>query len=418
MANELASAKVFANTGLVFLKNSLVMAKLVDTESLDKIIETDKAGAPINGKVSVKRPPEFIVRDGAVASPQDVLQGEVEVAIDKYKGVDVRFTSLEETLSVDGLLKSQVMKNAISQLASQIDSDLGQEVLEFPSWVGTPGLVVDSPADFFKAPERLDNMAIPLTDRNAIMTPGDTYGMAGSLLASAGMAGNDIAKSALQKAKIPVLGNTDPYMTQTVPTLVTGTRAPSGASLVNGAAQNVTFNSVRTSFQQTLNIDGLTAGHTVKRGEVFSIASVYAVNPRTKDVQDFLQQFTVLADATANGSGQMALTIANPIITSGAYQNCSAAPADNAAITWMGAASTPFRQSAAFHKSAIKLVSAKLIRPYTGECEFATDKETGLTIRYWRYSDGTNDQHNHRFDVIYGAVNVDRRLGTRVSGTA
>ena len=82
----------------------------------------------------------------------------------------------------------------------------------------------------------------------------------------------------------------------------------------------------------------------------------------------------------------------------------------------LGALSSTFRPNAAFHRTAIKLVSAKLVMPFTGEADYATDPDTGLTIRYWRYSDGANDIHSHRFDVLYGTVNVDRRLGVRISG--
>lgn len=415
--NAMASAKVFANAGLITLKNKLVLAKLVDSEAINKEYKAEKAGAKVGGTVHIRRPPEFIVRDGPVAQPQDVLEGEVAVSIDKYKGVDVEFTSLEETLSVDSILKSRAHDNAIGQLASAIDGDLNGEVLEFPNWVGTPGQLIDSPADFFKMPERMDELAIPAADRYGLLSPPDAYGMAGNLLALAAQQGS-IAKNALEKAEIPVHGGVTPYKGQTVASLTTGTRASSGAALVNGANQNVEFRDVRTTFQQTLNVDGVANGATVKRGEVFTIANVYAVNPRTKQVLPFLAQFVVLADATANGSGQIVLTIANPIITTGAYQSVSVAPADNAAITFMGSASTTYRQNTAFHKSSLKLVTAKLIRPYSGECEFATDPDTGLTIRYWRTSDGTNDTHLHRYDVIYGVANVDRRLGVRGSGTA
>ena len=55
--------------------------------------------------------------------------------------------------------------------------------------------------------------------------------------------------------------------------------------------------------------------------------------------------------------------------------------------------------------------------PYSGEADFATDPDTGLTVRYWRTSDGINDTHLHRFDVIYGVKNVDPRRGVRISGT-
>jgi hypothetical protein len=408
MANAFLPPKVFANAGLKLLKNNLVMAKLCDSEGVDKSF---KPG--VGGTVYVKRPPEFIIRTGAAASAQDVTEGEVAVNIDKQAGVDVQFTSVEETLNLDALLKSKVLDASMAQIASYVDGQLIGRVNEFHNWVGTPGEVINTPADFFRAPQRLDEMAVPVNDRNAVMTPEDGYGMAGSLLANAAQQGS-VAKSALENAKIPMIGNVSPYITQTIPSLTTGTRT-NGA--VNGAGQAVTYSSVRTTYSQTLNVDGIGSTSTVAAGEVFTIAGVFAVNPRTKAPMPYLQQFTVLANATA-ASTAAELSISPPIIVSGAYQNVSAAPADNAVVTWLGSASTTYRANAAFHKTAIKLVSAKLVMPYSGEADFATDPETGITVRYWRYSDGATDTHNHRWDVLFGTVNADRRLGTRMSGTA
>ncbi len=414
MANQFSQAKIYANAGLKLLKNNLVLAKLVDVESIDKEYTSERGGAKVGGTVYVKRPPEFITREGRVAQIQDVLEGEVPVTIDKQRGVDLEFTSLEATLNMDELLDSKIADAAMAQIASTIDLDLSDELLEFPNWVGTPGQVIDSPTDFFKMPERMDELAIPTSDRVAVMSPTDTWALAGSLLNNAAQVGS-VAANALEKARIPMIGGIDAYMAQTVPTLVTGTRT-NGA--VNGANQNVAFSAVRTNYQQSLIIDGVGANATIARGEVFTIAGVFAVNPRSKATLPFLAQFVNLTAATADGSGNVTLTIANPIITSGAYQNVSAAPADNAVITWMGSASTAYRQNASFSKSSLKLVSARLVRPASGECAFATDKDTGLTIRYWRTSDGTNDTHLHRWDVIYGTANLDRRRGVRGSGTA
>lgn len=410
MANAFLSPKTFANAGLKLLKNNLVMAKLCDSEGVDKTFKTG-----VGGTVYVKRPPEFVIRVGATASAQDVTEGEVAVVIDRQVGVDVTFTSQEETLNLDALLKSKVLDASMSQIASDIDGQLVARVNEFHSWVGTPGLIIDSPADFFKAPQRLDEMAVPMTDRNAVLTPADAYGLAGSLLSNAAQVGG-AARDALAKAKVPIMGNIDSFITQTVPSVTLGTRT-NGA--VNGAAQNVTYAAVKSTYAQTLICDGFGANATISAGEVFTLAGVNAVNPRTKADLGYLQQFTVLTAATADGTGAVAaLSISPPIITSGAYQNVSAAPADNAVMTWLGTASTTYRTNAAFHKTAIKLVSAKLVLPYSGEADYATDPDTGLTVRYWRYSDGATDTHNHRWDVFFGTKNVDRRLGTRMSGTA
>jgi hypothetical protein len=410
MSNAFASPKVYANVGLALLKNQLVMAKLCDSEAVEKEF---KPG--VGTTVYVKKPPEFAIRDGASASAQDVVEGEVAVTCDKQKGVDVQFTGYEATANVDALLKSKVIEGAMVTIASQIDSDLIMQVKYFNNAVGTPGNTISTVAGFFAAPQRLDEMAVPMSNRNAVLTPADGYALAGTFTGLAALAG-DTAVSALQKAKIPMLGNTSPFITQTIPALTTGTRVTSGATLVNGASQNVTYASARTTYTQSLVCDTSGTSKTVSAGEKITLAGVYAVNPRTKATLTYLKQFTVTADATGDGSGNITFTISPPIITSGAYQNVSAAPADNAAVTYLGALSTTYNFNAAFHKSAIKLVSLKPPVPFTGESDYATDPDTGLTIRYWRYSDGSGDTHNHRWDVYYGVKNLDPRLGTILFG--
>lgn len=412
MANALLSPKVYANTMLALLKNQLVMGRLVTTQFKNEF-------KSVGSTIYVQRPPLFTLRSGAVADVQNVVVGEAPVVMDNQSGVDIKFTSLEDTLTVTDLLKSNVMRSGASTIAQGIDAAIMSKVIEFPSWVGTPGQTVDSATDFFKAPERLDNLAVPGTDRNGVLAPADWWSTAGAFTGL--YAQRDVADEALKRAALPVIGDVQPYKTQNVVNLTVGTRAATGASQVNGATQNVNYLDVKDTYTQTFLMKNLTAGHTVKKGEVFTIADVYAVNPKSQAVQNYLQQFVVLADATADGAGLLTLTIANPIIygtgANTAYATVSAIPADSAAVSWLGTASTAYRQNAVFHKSAIALVYAKLTTPYSGETSFATDPDSGVTIRYWRSSDIVNDQHFHRWDVLFGVTNVDRRLGTRVSGT-
>ncbi|MBI5954453.1 MAG: hypothetical protein HY865_22580 [Chloroflexi bacterium] len=413
MSNVFATQQKITNAFLLLLKNELVMGKLVTTK-FDK--EYSNETVAVGDTVKVRRPPEFTVRDGATMSAQDAKVGTVDVTIDKQKGVDVSFTSKELTLDVDELLKNQMLKAKAAVLAQQIDSDLIGETLEFPQWVGTPGQLINSASDFFVGVQRAMELSIPMDDLHGILSPADHFALAGTFTSLS--ASDATVKLAIEKAKLPMVGGVQPYVSQNVVNLTVGTRAASGASLVNGASQNVTYDSVRTTFSQTLNVDGLTSGHTIKRGEVFTIAGVNAVNPRSKSDLGYLQKFVVLADATANGSGQAALTIANPIITSGAYQTVSAAPADDAAIIWMGTASTAYLQNSIFHRGSIALVGAKLEEPKSGIYAYASDPDTGLSIRTWSQSDITNDAHATRVDVLYGVSNLDRRLGLRLSGSA
>ena len=396
----------------MLLKNELVMGKLVTTK-FDKDFSNETVA--VGDTVKVRRPPEFLVRDGATMSASDAKIGTVDVTIDKQKGVDVSFTSKELTLDVDDLLKNQMMKAKAAVLAQQIDSDLIGETLEFPHWVGTPGQLINSASDFFVGVQRAMELSIPMDDLHGILSPADHFALAGSFAALS--ASDSTVKTAIEKAKLPMVGGVQPYVSQNVVTLTVGTRAASSAAQVNGNSQNVTYDSVRTTYTQTLNVNNLTAGHTIKRGEVFTIANVNAVNPRSKVDLGYLQKFVVTEDVTAT-DGTAALTIANPIITSGAYQTVTAAPVSGAAITWMGTASTAYAQNAIFHRGSIALVGTKLEEPKSGVYAYATDPETGLSIRTWSQSDITNDTHSTRVDVLYGVCNLDTRLGVRLSGTA
>lgn len=426
MANALLSPKVYANAFVHLLTNELVLAKKVNSEFNNEFRK-------IGTTVYAKRVPEFTVRDGAVASVQDVVEGEVAITIDKQKGVDVQFTSVEETLTVDSLLKSRVMKSAAAQMAQQIESDVAAVTAQFWNVTGVPGTtgpgtIMDAYTDILNAQQRLDEMSVPSDGRFAILTPRDTYGLVGSI---ASYTGTQVqATNALTRANLPMLAGVDAYTSNSLPTFTSGTR--SGNALIDGANQNSTYASVKDgAWTQSLTLDAVGNATTVAAGEFFTIADVYAVNPRTKERMSYLQQFVVITGGTANStaSGQLTLTISPPIISSGAFQNVSCAgtsstaPDNDAAITWMGDATEGntdaivYRPSVLMHRNAITLVSAKLIMPYSGEADFTTDPDTGITVRYWRSSDSTNDTHLHRFDAIYGVKAVDKRLGARAFGT-
>ena len=408
MSNHLLTPKIYANVMLKLLKNNLVMGKLVTTRFKN---EFKKVGQTIY----VKRPPQFVVREGQVAQVQDVDVGEMAVHLDTQIGIDIEYSSIEQTLTVDQLLEDEVMQATAAELAQYLDSAIMDKTLEFPSWVGTPGQTINSPTDYFLGPQRMDELAIPGNGRNGVLSPADYWGLAG-FFTGFGFNNSDINRTALQRAQLPIVGNVQPYMTQSVINVVTGTRT---AGAINGANQDVTYLEVKDNdYAQTLIIDGVGANATINRGEVFIIAGVYAVNPRTKAKLAFLAQFVNLADAVANGAGQVTLTIANPIIVGGAYATVDAAPADNAVVTFMGSAGTAYPNNATFNKMSIALAYAKLVAPASGKYSYATDPETGISIRYWQTSDGTNDTHLHRWDLIFGVTNIDRRLGTRQSGAA
>lgn len=419
MSNQFLDAREYANVMLLLLKNQLVMGRLVDGKFKDQV--TDENGLTIH----VKRPPQFVAKDGAALALQNIVTGSTSLAVNKYRNVHVRVTDLEAVQSWNQLMRSETMKSAASTLAHDIDQYLHQQLLSFASFVGTYGETVKTPQQFNKVHTRLMDQSVPNADLSAVCTFED-----GELIRGALLGGNiqGVNRTALEKIKIPVLSEVDLYATQHVTGLTVGTRDATSAAQINGASQNVDYVDVKDADYSTLALDTMTAGRTVKKGEIFTIPDVFAINNRSGQVLPYLRQFVVMEDATVNGGAIAALKIWPHIIVPGtggdeadtntAFATCSAVPADNAVLTWLGAAETSQLVRAAWNKQAIQLVSARLATPMSDTSSFATDPETGVSIRYWRGSDIATGNHIHRWDMIYGAKCIDPRLGARYAGAA
>lgn len=412
MANRTLTADVIAREAVMILENTCVMGGLV-YRGYEEEFSTKVNGYEKGDTISIRRPVDFTVRDGAVAAAQDVQEGKFALTVDKRKGVDFKFTSQQLTLNI-GELSERVIKPAMIQLANQIDRDVHALYKDVWNWVGTPGQNVDSFADFAKAPERLDLTAVPMDGRSAVLSPTDEYAMLGSQTA---LYMQDVAKGAYRDGNLGRIASVDTYSSQNVQTHTTGTR-DNTTPVVKGT-QSTTWASTRDSGTMSLNTDGHDAGVTIKQGDVFTISGVYAVNPVTKATLPFLQQFVVKADATADGTttNTTTLTISPPIITSGAFQTVSAAAADDATITFVGAtASQNYAQNLVFHKNAFSLVMVPLVSP-PGAAEVGRRSYKGYNVRVIPVYDGINDESLWRLDVLYGVKTVDARLATRLSGS-
>jgi ribosomal 50S subunit-recycling heat shock protein len=417
MTNSVLTIDTIATAAVAILDNELVAAKQVyrglESEFSDKVNGFEKGDT-----VSMRRPTDFTVRDGAVAVNQDIVEGKVALTVDKQKGIDFGFTSKELTLSI-GELSERVIKPAMVQLANQIDRDVLDLYKQVPNWVGTPGQKVNSYGDFALAPERLDEFGVPSSDRSSILSPADHWGLLGS---QTSLYIQDAAKGAYRNGSLGMIGGVDTYMAQNVPTHTVGVWAGTTIA-VDGAvtASSVSYANVKDTMLQTITIDGFTAAApAVAVGDVFEITDVNAVNPVTKAPLPFRKQFTVIATANASGN-QVDVTFYPAMIWSGAFQNVAVkagvSDLDGKVIVPIGTDSTGYRQNMVFHKNAFALAMVPLISP-PGASQVSRKNYKGTSVRLIPTYDGTNDKSNYRLDVLYGVKAIDPRLAVRLSGSA
>ena len=404
MSNSTLQIDVIAKEALMQLDNNLVAAKLVHRGH-----ESD-FGSAMNGyeagdAISIRRPTDFTVRDGATASNQDVVEGKVTLTVDKQKGIDFGFTSKELTLDIKEL-SERVIKPAMIQLANQVDADVLALYKQVPNWAGTAGQTINSFTDFAKGPELLDQYSVPMEGRAALLSPGDHWALLGN---QTGLYIQDAARGAYRQGSLGMIGGVDTYMSQNVPAHTVGADV-SGTVNQSVVTSTIAYTDVKDTMQQTLTVSSV----NLNAGDVITIADVNAVNPVTKADLGFAKQFTVVSYSSNT------LVISPAMIWTGAFQNVAVTAGvtdlNTKAITAVGTANTAYRQNMVFHKNAFALAMVPMIEP-PGAVQVSRQSYKGTSVRLIPTYDGTNDRSNFRLDVLYGVKAVDPRLAVRLSGT-
>lgn len=402
MANTLITPDIIAKEALMQLENNCVMGNLVYREYKKEFVK-------VGDSVSVRKPVKFEAKDGATRQNQDVQEASTPFTIDKRKHVSWKFSTQDLTLDV-GQYSERYIKPAMIALANQVDSDLCSLYKQVANNVGTAGTTPTTFLNFADAARRMNDGAVPQDARRLVLDPSASLYAAEMLK---GLYQPELVKGAVRGMKIGPIAGLDTYMDQNVKRHTKGTWGTT--PLVAGAAQSVTYaNAAHTygSTSQTLNVDGLTVTTgTALTGDKITIAGVYAVNPVSKETLSFLQEFTVCADATADGTGAATITISPAIITSGPFQTVSAAPTDNAAIT----VSANYTGNLAFHKNAFGLVTVPLEMPDGADWK-ARESHNGYSVRVVKDYDIDADEDVIRLDILYGVKSLYPELACVLKG--
>jgi hypothetical protein len=389
----------------MILDNNLVMANQV-YRAEDEY--TTVNGYRVGDTINFRKPAQFEIREGAVAAPQDVVEGKMPLVVDTQAGVDFQFTTKDLTLNIKDP-SQRVMKPAMVKLANYVDQAIMGLYKQVPSWVGTPGQTINSFADMVVGLQRLDDKAVPQDDRSCVLSPADYWGMLGSQTA---LFINNAAKGAYREGSLGKIGGVDTYMAQNVPSHTVGSDV---GGTVNQAVTTSTlsYDDIKDTDQQTITSSSV----TLNVGDVFTIgtttAGVLEVNPVTKAALPFLKQFRVVSYASNS------LVFSPAIIWTGPFQSASivgATDLNTMAITGVGTASTAFPQNLLFHRNAFALAMVPMEKP-AGAVDVARKTYKGLSVRVVPYYDGSNNVSNYRLDILFGVKAIDPRLAVRVSGT-
>lgn len=401
MANTLLTADLITNRALSVLENEVVFSGLVN-RPVDDVFGNQELQA--GDTTRIRLPDRGTYRSGATYTPDNITESSVSITL-AQGGADCNVTSKELTLDI-AEFGDRILKPRMVTIANQIDKDGLAQYANVYNQVGTAGTSPNAASFILDGGVVLDNNSVPDDGtRSIVLSPKHNASMVGGLTGlfnPQAAIGDQYKKGLMGKDTLGF----DFYKSQNTPSHTVG--ALGGTPLVNGST---------ASGATTLVTDGWTAAAAarVAVGDVFTIANVYEVNPITQINTGRLKQFTATAVGSSDGSGNMTISISPAIISSGKFQNVSALPADNAALTFTGTASTAYSTSMIFHKEAFAMAMADLYLP-SGVDMAARKRLNGFSIRMVRAYDVNNDKLPLRLDVLYGWVTARPDFACRLIG--
>ena len=382
--------KVIAKMGATILADNSQFFQSCDKEPADSFGQVN--GYNIGQSISINKPARPVVGTTAdiTGGVGSLVEEKVTMTLDQRFVVAVELTSAEiqNTLALKNW-SNRILKPYISGMAQNIDSTfltLAKNAT-FQA-LGTPGSTVFDTSQMGSVRERLMKSLVPADGELQCLL--DSTAMNSAVNARKGLfqSSADIAK----QYKLGYMGTADGFNyleTNLLPAHTRGT-----------ATGTITVTTTATEATATLALTG-TGSQTLKKGDTFTIASVFAVHPITKATLTNLQRFVVTADNTASGGSYTSVTVSPAFYTatSGSLQNISALPTSTAAVTLDGSASTAYQQQLAFHKQAFRVASVPLMKP-DGAHMVSQETVDGMTLRVWMDSNIYTDKMILRLDFL------------------
>ena len=378
---------------LSILHNELVFTKLIDKQYDNRFAVT---GAKNGGTLLIREPNQFTIRTGAIMDTQDVTETTQTLTLATQKGVDVNFSSVELTLSLDDFAE-RILQPAMSRLAAEMDNTVIRGCY--------PGVYNFENTTFGTKPVLADILALRAKMNQGLAPSGDRCMMVDSLAANGVLtdtkalfnSASEISRQ-YEQGLLGTISGFKFYESEMTPVHTNGSRDDT-TPVVNIATI--------ADGDKTLTTTG--ADGTMVVGDVFTIADVYAVNLETKTPYPHLQQFAIRTAHANDGTDVWDIT--PTLYKSGAKQNVYAAAWTgskaivNVAAGGSGPASTAYTNSLGFHKNAFTVVTGDLEMPQG--VDFASRKVIdGISLRVVRQYDIVNDKFPCRIDVLFGYKTV------------
>lgn len=390
MPNQFITTQLVSNTALAMFANN---APCVMTGSRIYQDDFNSSGYKIGDTLQVRRQNNFIVGDGAVATPQSIVETVENITVAHQYHALISYTVQDLTLRIEDFSR-MFIQPAIQNIISQMEHDISVAAeLQGYFFQGTAGSPINSFSTVDLAGAKLLEQGVNISsDAYLAMTVRDGSALKSALLNNFTPVFNE---DIVRQSAIGHLSYFDIFQSQNITQHVAGagpTTYPGDTLTVNGAVAS----------GNTIVLAGATDSITnyFLPGDLISIAGVHNVNPLSRLSTGQNAQFVITAPASSSNTGAITITVAPSIVSASnsPLQNVDVPVPSGQAVTVV----PNYNVNVAYPARALDIVCPPLYKlqvPYTS---VAVDPETGLSLAVTQTGDILGYQNYMRLDVLCG----------------
>jgi len=423
MANNFSNTQLVTDQVTARLSNRLIKGGMVP-----KDLEGEFSSAQYGDTINMRRPVYMTSTTGAViggSDTTDIIQGTVPVVVDERHKVVFSLTTQEMSLDITSPRIQNVIDAQAEELANIVEQAIADE-FKNETWNyidASGGISLDDigEAEAFMIAQGVNSMS----DLYGCVTPDAARILSKEVSTNFSFPSVARVTDAMDRAKVGMYNNVSIMRDQVLATHSSG--VATGTILVNGNDQNVTYDSVSGTYEQTIDLDGFTASTTgiLKQGDVINIATFEAVNRKTRKAVGELQDYVVKADVDSNGAGEATVTISPPIIAEAGAANAyntvdtdvtDVTAMDGLAVTVLTGQSATRKENIIFAPEAFQLAMVDLPNVSEYGAKSATRNYEGVSVRLVQQYGIVDDAITFRADVLFAVKCVQpyyaHRIGT------
>ncbi len=431
-------AKLVLNSFAAIFQNNLVSKDLVTWKKFEGEMN-DRNGLEVVEQVTPDYTTSFTTSGVAdlTSGVQDTIFGSERYKLDQTINSSMGWGDFVKIRDLGEARESQALRKAALRLATDVDTYIMKFVTNVPNnWLGDGSTNVSTWDQIAAGYTRLKKEGAEDDGLRAVLSYDDRQAL-GSDIIGDNASLTDLGEGTYRRGFDGNVAGIPTMFTQQLPAFTCGTRVATATSLTeytSGSPDNL-YADVAISpapgqyMTGLIKLDGQSGSVTIKEGEVFTIAGVYAYDNRAKKQLPHLQQFRVVGGTSGDGINAGTYTAASgvfaairyfpAIITAGPFKTVVNTNADfnNLNVTHLGAASATLYPRIICNKESVIVNTADLILPATGKGSRVNLTKVPLSVRMWQDSVFATGDHRIRFDVAIKANVVDRRRGVRINGS-